>query len=262
MAGAPLLQVRRVSKTFRSPRPTQALKDLTLHVDEGEFVSIIGPSGCGKSTLFNLIVGVEAPSEGEIELAGETSPRRRRLLAAYLFQKDLLLPWRNVLDNAALGLEVAGVCSRREARARASSLLARFGLEGFERHHPAELSGGMRQRVALLRTLLLQRPLLLLDEPFASLDALTRLALQAWLRNTWRSGSRAALLVTHDVREAACLSDRVYVMSPRPGSIIAEIKLEQDNRDDPGRLAQVEQQLLEALRLPLENAMSGEGDAA
>jgi len=199
-----------------------------------------------------------------------------------MFQKDLLFPWRNVLDNAALGLEVAGVCGRDEARRRAAALLPRFGLEGFETHHPAELSGGMRQRVALLRTLLLGRPLLLLDEPFASLDALTRRELQTWLRDTWRTAigtgehgtrnkqldanlpdspiarlaetprrSEGALLVTHDVREAVLLSDRVYVMSPRPGRIVAEVPVERgpDGVTDALRLARAEEAVLNALRL-------------
>jgi ABC-type nitrate/sulfonate/bicarbonate transport system ATPase subunit len=218
-----VLQVEQVSRRFGGPRPTEALHAVSLHVDAGDFVSIVGPSGCGKSTLFNLIAGLDQPDSGEIRIKGEPSAEGRRPLAGYMFQKDLLFPWRSVLDNAALGLEVARVCERAEARRRARELLPRFGLDGFEAHRPAELSGGMRQRVALLRTLLLQRPLLLLDEPFAALDALTRRELQAWLRDTWRSGSEAALLVTHDVREAVLLSDRVYVMSPRPGQIVAEV---------------------------------------
>ena len=151
-----------------------------MHVDDGEFVSIVGPSGCGKSTLFNLIAGRRAAERRAHRRAGRDGPGRAAAeRCGYMFQKDLLFPWRNVLDNAALGLEVARACARDEARAAGAELLPRFGLEGFESHHPAELSGGMRQRVALLRTLLLERPLLLLDEPFASLDALTRRELQA-----------------------------------------------------------------------------------
>jgi ABC-type nitrate/sulfonate/bicarbonate transport system ATPase subunit len=237
-------------KTFGGRRPVEALRDVSLHVDDGDFVSIVGPSGCGKSTLFNLIAGIVEPTAGAITVDAQTDPAQRLARCGYMFQKDLLFPWRSVLDNAALGLEVAGVCTRDEARSRARQLLPRFGLEGFESHHPAELSGGMRQRVALLRTLLLGRPLLLLDEPFASLDALTRRELQSWLRATWRSGSRAALLVTHDVREAVNLSDRVYVMSPRPGRIVAEVPVERgpDGVDDPLRLARCEEEVLEALR--------------
>ena len=247
----PLLLVNGVSKAFARPRRVQALRQVSLHVDAGDFVSIVGPSGCGKSTLFNIVAGILAPSAGETTLQGQADPDARRLRCGYMFQKDLLFPWRNVLDNAALGLEVAGVCSRREARERARGLLPRFGLEGFEAHHPAELSGGMRQRVALLRTLLLGRPLLLLDEPFASLDALTRRELQAWLRATWRSGSEAALLVTHDVREAVYLSDRVYVMSPRPGEIVAEVAVSRtvDAGLDALALARCEEQILAALHV-------------
>jgi ABC-type nitrate/sulfonate/bicarbonate transport system ATPase subunit len=248
---APLLRVAGVSKTFEGRRPLAALRDVSFAVDAGDFVSIVGPSGCGKSTLFNLIAGVVAPSGGEIELGGQTSPDARRGACGYMFQQDLLFPWRNLLDNAALGLEVSGACSRVEARERARALLPRFGLEEFESAHPAELSGGMRQRVALLRTLLLQRPLLLLDEPFASLDALTRRELQDWLRNTWRSGSEAAVLVTHDVREAVYLSNRVYVMSPRPGTLIAEIDVRPQGAEPPQalELARCEEQVLAALHL-------------
>jgi len=168
-----------------------------------------------------------------------------------MFQQDLLFPWRTVLDNAALGLEVSGACSRHEARQRARELLPRFGLEGFESHHPAELSGGMRQRVALLRTLLLQRPLLLLDEPFAALDALTRRELQDWLRDTWTSGSEAALLVTHDVREAVYLANRVYVMSGRPGTVVAEIEVRERGAPAPDALAiaRLEEQVMAVLQL-------------
>lgn len=168
-----------------------------------------------------------------------------------MFQQDLLFPWRSVLDNAALGLEVAGDCSRGEARRRARELLPRFGLEGFESHRPAELSGGMRQRVALLRTLLLRRPLLLLDEPFAALDALTRRELQDWLRDTWASGSEAALLVTHDVREAIYLANRVYVMSGRPGSVVAEVGVRERDGPPPDALAlaRLEERVMTALHL-------------
>jgi ABC-type nitrate/sulfonate/bicarbonate transport system ATPase subunit len=247
----PLLQVSGVGKVFGGRRVLEALHDVSLHVDIGDFVSIVGPSGCGKSTLFNLIAGIDAQSSGQISVRGKTEADARRALTSYMFQKDLLFPWRNVLDNATLGIEVAGGQSKADARARARELLPRFGLQGFESHHPSELSGGMRQRVALLRTLLLGRPLLLLDEPFASLDALTRRELQNWLRETWRSGSEAALLVTHDVREAVYLSDRIYVMSPRPGRIVTEVAVERgpEGMSDPVRLARSEEAVLAALRV-------------
>jgi ABC-type nitrate/sulfonate/bicarbonate transport system ATPase subunit len=244
--GPPLLEVEALSKRFEGRRPVTALEDVSLHVSTGEFVSIVGPSGCGKSTLFNLIAGIEAPSRGLVRVQGRPEPDARRLLSGYMFQKDLLLPWRDVVANAALGLEVSRACTPAEARVRAQTLLPRFGLEGFEAHHPAELSGGMRQRVALLRTLLLQRPLLLLDEPFASLDALTRRELQSWLATTWRSGSQAALRVTHDVHEAVYLSNRVLVMSPRPGTIVDEVVAPAD-KGDAVALARAEAEVLARL---------------
>jgi ABC-type nitrate/sulfonate/bicarbonate transport system ATPase subunit len=252
MAVSPLLSVEGVGKTFLGRNSVEALRDVSLRIDSGEFVSIVGPSGSGKSTLFNLIAGLEMPSRGEIAVQGETDADERRSRCAYMFQKDLLLPWRNLLDNAALGLEVASRLSRGEARQRARELLPRFGLDGFEDYPPEKLSGGMRQRVALLRTLLLGRPLLLLDEPFASLDALTRRELQEWLRATWTlpgRSSEAALLVTHDVREAAYLSDRVYVMSPRPGTIVAEIDVPRSETGalEPTGLTRTEERILRAL---------------
>src|SRR5918996_304897 len=160
MSTTPILEVAGVAKTFGGGRPLQALVDVALHVDDGEFVSIIGPSGSGKSTLFNLIAGIEPATNGEITVQGLSGADERRLRCGYMFQKDLLFPWRSLLDNAALGLEVSGGADKQTARRRAKELLPRFGLEGFETSRPAELSGGMRQRVALLRTLLLGRPLL------------------------------------------------------------------------------------------------------
>jgi ABC-type nitrate/sulfonate/bicarbonate transport system ATPase subunit len=243
-----LLKVDGVSKTFGGRRPLETLRDVNLHVDRGEFVSLVGPSGCGKSTLFSLVAGVESLSTGRITVDNQTDPDRRRLSVGYMFQKDLLFPWRSLLDNAALGLEVR--IGRSAARERARSLLPRFGLQSFEQHRPAELSGGMRQRAALLRTLLLERPLLLLDEPFAALDALTRRELQTWLRETWTTGSQGALLVTHDVREAIVLSDRVYVMSPLPGTIVEEVDVRPGGVEpDATQRAALEDRILRTLHL-------------
>ena len=190
----------------------EALAGVDLTVGEGEIVAIVGPSGCGKSTLLELVAGLQEPDAGAV-----AAPP-----AAYMPQKDLLLPWRDALGNAALALEAGGV-RRTEARRRAAPLFERFGLGGFERTPPYELSGGMRQRVAFLRTLLPGRPLLLLDEPFASLDSLTRAEMQSWLAETLEAESRTTLLVTHDVEEALYLADRVAVMSPRPGRMVAEL---------------------------------------
>jgi len=189
-----------------------ALDHLTLSVAEGQVVALVGPSGCGKSTLLELLAGLQQPDEGSVAAAP----------AAYMPQRDLLLPWRNALANAALALECSGV-RKSEARRQAAPLFERFGLNGFEEARPAQLSGGMRQRVALARTFLSGRPLLLLDEPFASLDQITRGSLQEWLAEALRSEPRTVVLVTHDVQEALYLADRVAVLSPRPGRIVDEI---------------------------------------
>jgi ABC-type nitrate/sulfonate/bicarbonate transport system ATPase subunit len=194
-----------------------ALGGVNLDLDTGEFVSIVGPSGCGKSTLLGLVAGLSQPSTGRILLDGAQS---ESLLGrvGYMPQRDLLMPWRTVLDNVILGLEMAGV-PRREARARASRELPRFGLAGFEKLWPGGLSAGMRQRAALLRTFLAGGELMLLDEPYGALDALTRKAMQEWLLEIWQADRKTILFVTHDVEEAIYLSDRVYVMSERPGRV-------------------------------------------
>lgn len=214
------LCAERVSKTFAphdAAEQVTALEDVDLEVRAGEFVSIVGPSGCGKSTLFNMLAGLLRPTGGRILLDGE-QPDSLLGRVGYMPQKDLLMPWRSVLDNVTLGLETEGV-RRREARARAGAELARFGLAGFERRWPASLSGGMRQRAALLRTFLAGREVMLLDEPFGALDALTRQNMQEWLLQIWQSDRKTILFVTHDVEEAVYLSDRVYVMSGRPGTM-------------------------------------------
>src|SRR3954462_4227032 len=186
-----------------------ALEDLSLTGESGEGVAIVGPSGCGKSTLLELLAGLQQPDAGSVA----TEP------AAYMPQRDSLLPWRSALANAAFALECAGM-RPRDARDRARPLFGRFGLDGFEDARPDELSGGMRQRVALARTFLSGRSLLLLDEPFASLDAITRGSLQEWLAEALRTEPRTMILVTHDVQEALYLADRVAIMSARPGRIV------------------------------------------
>lgn len=212
------LRVEGVAKRFDADDgPVEALAGVDLDVAPGEFVSLIGPSGCGKSTLLDIVAGLVAPTRGRVLLDGAAPPSLLGRVG-YMPQKDLLMPWRTVLDNAALGLEMAGV-PRRQARARARAELDRFGLRGFERRWPRELSGGMRQRVALARTFLAGRELTLLDEPFAALDALTRHAMQEWLLEIWQADRKTIVFVTHDVEEAVYLSDRVFVMSGRPGRI-------------------------------------------
>ncbi|MGB0096744.1 MAG: ABC transporter ATP-binding protein [Solirubrobacteraceae bacterium] len=214
-----------VAKTFRGGQSdVVALDGVDLQVEESEFVSIVGPSGCGKSTLFNILAGLLTATRGQIRLDGrETEELLGRV--GYMPQKDLLMPWRSVLDNVTLGLEIAGV-TRREARGLAVAQLDRFGLAGFERRWPESLSGGMRQRAALLRTFLAGRELMLLDEPFGPLDALTRQTMQGWLLEIWEGDRKTILLVTHDVDEAIYLSNRVYVMSPRPGRMQMGIEID------------------------------------
>ncbi len=190
--------------------PVRALAGVSLRAAAHEVVAVVGPSGCGKSTLLELVCGLRAPDAGTVRAAP----------AALMPQRDGLLPWLSALDNAGLALRVAGA-SRREARAAAHAHFAAFGLEGFERARPAELSGGMRQRVAFLRTLLAGRPLLCLDEPFASLDALTRAQAQTWLGEALEREPRTVLLVTHDVEEAVLLADRIVLLSPRPGRVVS-----------------------------------------
>jgi len=201
------VELEGVEKSFGAVR---ALAGVTLRVAAGETVAVVGPSGCGKSTLLELVCGLAEPSAGRVR-AGP---------AALMPQRDALLPWLSALDNAALALRVARI-SRAAARTAAHQHFAAFGLEGFERARPAALSGGMRQRVAFLRTLLAGRPVLCLDEPFGALDALTRLQMQRWLEGALAREPRTVLLVTHDVEEAVLLADRVVLLSPRPGRIVA-----------------------------------------
>ena len=207
--------------TRRYPRVT-ALDGVNLSARQNEVLAVVGPSGCGKSTLLELMAGLQEPDEGTVSVAGATRASERRAACAYMPQRDLLLPWRDALSNAALALECEGF-ARVEARRFAEPLFERFGLAEFEHARPAELSGGMRQRVAFLRTLLPGRPVLLLDEPFGALDSITRASMQRWLADALAAEPRTVLFVTHDVEEALFLADRVAVLSPRPGRVMAEI---------------------------------------
>ena len=196
---------------------------LDLSVAEHEVVGLVGTSGCGKSTLLELVAGLREPLAGTVAIAGQAAASKRLAGCAYMPQRDLLLPWYSAIDNAALALRNRGA-SRAQARAAAAGLFERFGLAGFERTRPTELSGGMRQRVAFLRTLLAGKEVLLLDEPFASLDAITRGEMQQWLAQALGADPRTVLLVSHDVEEALYLCDRVLVLSPRPGRVLAELE--------------------------------------
>lgn len=217
-AGIAKLRLDSLSHRFGSgTKAVQAISNISLDVPKGRFISLIGQSGCGKSTLFNILAGLLAPSSGRVILDGEDITGQAGLVS-YMLQKDLLLPWRTVLDNVIFGLEIQGV-HRKSAREQAAPLMDRYGLGLFKSHYPNDLSGGMRQRAALLRTLLCNNEVILLDEPFAALDAQTRFRMQEWLLTIWKEFDRTVLFVTHDVDEAIFLSDEICVLSPRPGRI-------------------------------------------
>lgn len=213
-----MLSLKGVSLTYQTPQSeTEALRGLTLTVDEGEFVSLVGPSGCGKTTVLSLTAGLLTPSSGEIRVDGKPVGRGGTAVG-YMLQRDLLFEWRTILDNVLLGPEI-----RRErtpeVKDYALELLNKYGLGEFVSRYPSQLSGGMRQRVALIRTLVMRPKLLLLDEPFSALDYQTRLAVCDDVYSIIRSEKKTALLVTHDISEAVSLSDRVAVLSPRPAYV-------------------------------------------
>lgn len=215
MSGTPIA-VADVAHTFPGTPPVEVLRAVSLEVPPGAFVSIVGPSGCGKSTLLRILAGLLDVDAGTARVDGRV---------AFMPQRDLLLPWRRAEANAILGATLGGV-SHDAALSRARALFPAFGLAGFERAWPAQLSGGMRQRLAMLRTFLTPAGALLLDEPFGALDAITRREMQQWLQQVWAEDRRTVLLVTHDIEEALVLSDTVYVMSPRPGRIVARIDVD------------------------------------
>ena len=213
------VEVENLSRTVgQGEDGLKILYDVNFYANQGEIISIVGPSGCGKSTFLNILAGLDQPDSGIVSISGI---RSGDLLGnvGYMQQKDLLLPWRNVLGNVILGLEVQGV-PKKEAQIRAEEFMEDFGLSGFENNYPNSLSGGMKQRAAFLRTMLTDKTVFLLDEPFSSLDALNRASLQQWLLNLLSGFTdKTIVMVTHDVEEALLLSDRVYVMTSRPGTM-------------------------------------------
>jgi ABC-type nitrate/sulfonate/bicarbonate transport system ATPase subunit len=214
-----------VSRTFSGPDGTiAALEKTTIVANSGEFVTFLGPSGCGKSTLFNIVAGLLSATTGKVHIDGRDVTGQTGHVS-YMLQRDLLFPWRKVIDNVIVGLEAIGE-PKGEARRKARELLQHFGLGAFENVYPQQMSGGMRQRAAFIRTMLFPRDVLLLDEPLGALDAQTRLIMQEWLLEIWSEQKKTVLFITHDIDEAVFLSDRVCVMSARPGRIINDVKVD------------------------------------
>ena len=213
-----ILEIEKLSKKYGD---VEVIKDLDLHIKKGEFISIVGPSGCGKSTLFKIITGLLTEYRGIVRIDGGGVKNK---VISYLPQKDLLLPWKTLYENATIPLEISGV--KKECwKEIIDPLMEEFGLLGFENRYPHELSGGMRQRGGLLRSFLIDSDLMLLDEPFGALDALTRSSMQDWLLEIWKKHNHSILFITHDIEEAVYLSDRIYTMSARPGRFLDELEI-------------------------------------
>jgi len=202
----------------------QVLNKVSFRVERNEFVSILGPSGCGKSTLLRLLAGLDRDFEGIIRIE-DVDLKKNRVPVCYMLQKDHLLPWRTLMENVLLPAEIEGADLKKEAEA-VRPMLREFGLEEFENYRPHALSGGMRQRAALLRTYRMRGDIMLLDEPFGALDEITRMQMQDWLLDVWGKHRKTVLFVTHNIDEAILLSDRVLVMSPRPGTIVKDIRID------------------------------------
>ena len=230
----------------------QVLKNLNFSVNKGEFVALLGPSGCGKSTLFNIISGLITPLSGEIWLNGK---RLQGNIGAfgYMQQKDLLLQWRTVLKNVLIGPEIQGA-SLVDTKNEALELLTQLGLQGFEKSYPMQLSGGMRQRVALVRTLLFNKDILLLDEPFGALDAMTRTVMQSILLDIWNKNRQTVLLITHDIEEALVLADKIYVLTARPASIktTVDVPLSRPRDTTVRDLIDLKSKLFELLKMEMQ----------
>ncbi len=248
------LEVRNLRQSFaQKDTQLQVLDTLNFSVDEGQFVALLGPSGCGKSTLFNIISGLLVPDTGEIYLNGKRIHGNTGDFA-YMQQKDLLLPWRTVLRNVLIGPEIHNE-PPDTAKAEAQNRLAQLGLSGFENSYPMQLSGGMRQRVALARTLLFRKKILLLDEPFGALDAMTRTVMQSILLDIWAEDRQTVLLITHDIEEALLLADKIYVLTARPATLKTEIPIaipRPRNVTDTGFIG-LKKELLDSLQVEMSN---------
>lgn len=263
----PAVELHRVSKVYRSPSSTEdivAVTDVSASLATGEFVSIVGPSGCGKSTLLRIVAGLIPATSGEVRVGGRSNPPPGPD-RAFIFQNDALLPWRKIRENVMLGLELSGT-SRKQARVTAERLLRLVGLEAFAGRYPHELSGGMRQRANLARGLAVDPPVLLMDEPFGALDAQTREMMQAELLRIWLTDRKTVLFITHQIEEAVYLSDRVLVMSARPGRICREVEVDLPRPRDPeirysDRFTSLTREIWEALRDEVLRAARLEADA-
>src|SRR3989338_2832413 len=246
------LIIRVLSKSFNTPdNNIQVLTNINLHVEKGELVALIGPSGCGKTVFLDCISGLLTHDTGEI-LVGDNAINKGKHFVSYLLQNDGLLPWRRIIDNVMLPLEIKGV-DKKNAKKRAQKLLKQFGLSEFEKYYPSQLSGGMIQRAALARTYLVDNDIILMDEPFSRLDALTKLTTQQWFLYIWEKYKKTVLFVTHDIDEAIFLADRIYVMSVRPGRIIPEytVTKPRPRKNDVSTTSQfisLKKKLLEALK--------------
>ncbi|MCY6372000.1 ABC transporter ATP-binding protein [Clostridium ganghwense] len=221
------LRVENIKKDFKN---TSVIDDVSFYVKENEFVSILGPSGSGKSTIFNIISGLLKPDSGKIEVNGENYTGKVGHVS-YMYQKDLLLPWKKIIDNTAMPLILKGE-KKEAARKKAAKYFKNFGLEGFEEKYPHQLSGGMRQRAALLRTYMFSKDIMLLDEPFGALDAITRSKMHFWLLDVIKNLNSTVLFITHDIEEAIFLSDRIYILSDKPAKIKDEIEVKLENRNN------------------------------
>jgi ABC-type nitrate/sulfonate/bicarbonate transport system ATPase subunit len=236
----PKIRVNQISHSFvvEENKHVAVLDDISFDVQEGSFVCILGPSGCGKSTLFNIIAGLMPPTSGAIYLHDQNIINRTGLVG-YMFQKDLLLPWRSVIENIVIGTEVQGR-DQTKSIARAREYIVKYGLAGFEDYYPRHLSGGMRQRAAFLRTMMLDNEVMLLDEPFGALDAQTRMSMQEWLHEVWRDSKKTIIFITHDVDESLFLAEEVLVLSYRPSHILKKIQVPLPEKRDYSMMADLE----------------------